>query len=1731
MRRLSLSGNRNRIKFADLSGMELQSLSELKLDREDLQEFPSYVSQLTRLVVLWLPNNRLTRVPDRLIASLVHLVELNLHHNAIVQLPGTIQHLKSLERLYLHHNLITSLPPEIGYLESLKVLTLQTNRISSIPEEIGYLSKLEALFLAHNSISTLPEALSKLASLQTFDIQRNKISQLPSFLLHLTSLKSMPLEDNPISNEQSQIWSLFVTQNASRPAQYSDSHRYGTPVLLLDLSRHHLSTIPDSIQYLTGLQHLHLEENRLTSVPITLLWLTGLELLTLHSNQLGQVPDWIASFSRLSHLTLHDNRLTELPTSLGSESPFSPPLVSLTLHSNNLTGLPETYLVGLSGLTQLSLHNNQEISEAEQKIWAAYTRREGTLDLANLELPAIPSSLQSILSKPSTHLKSLYLHGNNLDSMSVEILDRVLRKLPLLSYLSISENSLSCLPDGLSQCLQLRIFQAANIQLSQIPEYLTKLSHLSHLDLSNNSISLIPDGIGNLLRLTYLNVRGNQISELPDSLGNLDSLQELHLSENPLGSDLRDLIDTSCIELIHKMQKDWKMKCTWTRSRILVLGEKGIGKSQFIEMMVGSSPSPFDFVPVPNPEHDESQLSATGPLGISLSSSLSRSMIDEGDVQSNPYSPFTVHPIGYMTKSETSNDLPLHFQFWELSNHRWISPFSHLLFHPGCISLLMYDPILGFKRSALVQWLTELSATTPGAQVILIATREKETKAMGDEFWLKISRELKVITDSFREHIRIIGNISIDFETEDPKTLSAIHDCILRCAETLPFLQTRVSLSYLRIFSLLYEQECHKRPGFLSMEKFSKMVKEQDPSIVIHDVLSFLVQHGIVLWNPKSNISHTIIVNPSWFMETISAVYNALFEKSTIRCLSTKAVSIVIEAVSPNAYVDVLNLLHEAGISYSTPLGYEVFPGLMPLGIPPLFKWSVRVPDDCTSYTSCLLKFNRLPAGFSPRLMGLLYQKFLLFHSSPSTVWWYCSSSHFVFDIPVEGESVKEQERDPLAQKELPVCIEYFPGESSLVIHARSCYAYHSAWRAMNLVLEECNYFIENYPGLVCEKLVICPLCILHQIPIECAGVRLLDSNGAQEGPLRCCNDHVLTFQEWMTGSMNRGRVIKKVVMDMPVFYDLQVDIKSTSSRSHLRLMCDNPFSPHLIRSHPGYILPRLPVLLWRHGQWVNRLTKTQFLVEVHRLKLGLCSVDEEEVPSLPEPAPFGLSRAVSLNLSLSRSVSMVGSPNTPRGTSSPRSVSGGTFSAQLANPVGGHVVAPNNTALSRTASFASTSGSSSHGVGSNPVAASSIHPHSLNPGVNPYIGAGGNNTSGNVAMVTGVNASTNGGGAGLGGQNAPGTPLGAYGTETTLNRPIHRSSSVVVQSYFDLITSRSGSNSAGAVNSHTQNQVNGGSEHQTKATSAAQALRRTTSIRDTVPATHAMRDLSRPAVDNRAKGIEPHARGALYRSFSVMIASGPSDRTASGEGSQEIQGSPDQSTSLGQRSEAASIPTTALLETNPVSAAFGSEIPEGIGAESKELGSRRTEMYRHAIRITPRVRYEVPDPDPLCSIELRLKELDPENSWISHLVLTRLPNEQTRWLCHACHQRLNLKILFHELCPFISGKSGTVLKQMEGIGLIWKKKFIMVDYVYRRFYLYPDPSQPPQTELDLSRPFQMKTWETDATSFGFSIQQNEVFWIFKVLGREELEQWAAILQDLVENAQDSESDSNFSDV
>jgi predicted ATP-binding protein involved in virulence len=171
--------------LSSLKGIDIPlGTTQLILDNNFFTEIPSEIGLLTNLNVLFLPNNKITKLDFNILSKFKKLEILILNNNLLKQIPDSILELQSIQQLRFDSNQLTHLPENIGELQNLTLLDLRRNQLTRLPESIKKLTKLTDLYLANNPGLPLPP---------NYKNGRNAASTIEYILKHQAPLSS-PIE-------------------------------------------------------------------------------------------------------------------------------------------------------------------------------------------------------------------------------------------------------------------------------------------------------------------------------------------------------------------------------------------------------------------------------------------------------------------------------------------------------------------------------------------------------------------------------------------------------------------------------------------------------------------------------------------------------------------------------------------------------------------------------------------------------------------------------------------------------------------------------------------------------------------------------------------------------------------------------------------------------------------------------------------------------------------------------------------------------------------------------------------------------------------------------------------------------------------------------------------------------------------------------------------------------------------------------------------------------------------------------------------------------------------------------------------------------------------------------------------------------------------------------------------------------------------------------------------------
>ncbi|XP_003741154.1 leucine-rich repeat-containing protein 40 [Galendromus occidentalis] len=493
-------------------------LSKLFLGSNRLTTLPPEIAQLEHLTILELQDNNISKLPQQM-ESLSNLIRLNLSHNKMTELPDCLCHLKDLRVLALHHNEIKSVSDNINSLLSLDDLDLSHNKLKELPDAFTFLSRTKKINLANNCLEALPADMDSMIQLVLLDLSNNCLTKLPEAIGRCGHLEQLVarhnrLETLPPFSRENHLKELSVSFNAIK--EFNVGHCEALVMLkILDLRSNKLASLPEEIANLQSLERLDIGNNELKILPNSLGALNHINSLLVEGNPLRSIRQDILRRGTVYLMKYLRDRLKESPMQQkirksrgGDGQELVDSVDRFTLKSSKTLDFSNKALSTLDEkvidmacedkINQLVLTRNIFVTVPDTLERLAQQLTE--LDFSFNKLTSIPPFLSQ-----AKHLQYMNLQSNQLSDLPPE-----LSCLENIRELNISQNRFSKIPDCVYGWKRFEILLASDNSLTSIDvENLAKIETLATLDLRNNSISQVPPELGNLIQIKSLQLDGN----------------------------------------------------------------------------------------------------------------------------------------------------------------------------------------------------------------------------------------------------------------------------------------------------------------------------------------------------------------------------------------------------------------------------------------------------------------------------------------------------------------------------------------------------------------------------------------------------------------------------------------------------------------------------------------------------------------------------------------------------------------------------------------------------------------------------------------------------------------------------------------------------------------------------------------------------------------------------------------------------------------------------------------------------------------------------------------------------------------------------------------------------------------------------------------------------------------------------------------------------------------------
>lgn len=190
---------------------KLTKLTVLNLKSNKIKEFP-YLGELTKLKSLNLNDNKFDEIPDENIKNLVNLQQLRINNNNLTKIPNSIKLFINLKTLDLSYNNLLEFPPELEFLTNLKQLSVSYNSIKKIPNFIGLLINLEGLYVNQNLLTEIPISIIRCIFLKHFSYSENVIENIPPQITRFLN-KMKNKDDFEIYNDSQSVHNHSIQES------------------------------------------------------------------------------------------------------------------------------------------------------------------------------------------------------------------------------------------------------------------------------------------------------------------------------------------------------------------------------------------------------------------------------------------------------------------------------------------------------------------------------------------------------------------------------------------------------------------------------------------------------------------------------------------------------------------------------------------------------------------------------------------------------------------------------------------------------------------------------------------------------------------------------------------------------------------------------------------------------------------------------------------------------------------------------------------------------------------------------------------------------------------------------------------------------------------------------------------------------------------------------------------------------------------------------------------------------------------------------------------------------------------------------------------------------------------------------------------------------------------------------------------------------------------------------
>jgi len=378
----------------------------------------------------------------------------------------------------------------------------------------------------------------------------------------------------------------------------------------------------------------------------------------------------------------------------------------------------------------------------------------------------------------------------------------------------VSGNQLSALPPELARLTSLTTLDVSGNQLSALLPELARLTSLTTLDVSGNQLTALPAELSRLFSLEFLGLKNNKLTHLPLELGLLRQDLQLIADENPLTSPPPEIVSQGGqASLVYLQERLQGSKPQWV-SKLLVVGEGGVGKTSLLRALRGES---FN--------REES----------------------------------TTHgiEIGYLTLPHPDrDDVAMKLNTWDFGGQEIYHATHQFFLTNRSLFLLVWNARHGFEQGKLYYWLDTIQALAPDSPVLLVAT------------WIDERDADLPFVELQRRYPQVVKHVSVSNRTS--KGIDELRHAIQGMAVGLPLMGEAWPATWIAAADTIRS----RTERSIAPSELRRMLQSNRVSTTSQPVLTrWLHELGDILYfQDAEELNDVVILQPHWLTQYISRV-------------------------------------------------------------------------------------------------------------------------------------------------------------------------------------------------------------------------------------------------------------------------------------------------------------------------------------------------------------------------------------------------------------------------------------------------------------------------------------------------------------------------------------------------------------------------------------------------------------------------------------------------------------------------------------------------------------------------------------------------------------------------------------------------------------------------------------------------------------------------------------------